>query len=167
MEENMTRRFNQSQKGITFIEILIYTALLTITLSLITNFLFQVANFKVNNQIESGLFQNSSLCFNKMSADIRKALAVISPSTSSFSPSLILTTEEGQITYEVSGEAVKRNGVALTDKEVTIELSGPNYGFRKIGNSIQIKMGLTAKTQPFGQPLKKRDYQTTIFLSNF
>jgi len=153
------------KKGLTIIEILIYATLLSIILGFITNFLYQVNNFRINNQIDSDLFQNNLLIMNKLSQDIKKAQEVTTPADENFTSTLVLETEEGQITYLIDEGVLKRNGLGLTDNKVTADLGPPNNGFRKINNTIQVKISLEAQLKPFSLPNKKNNYQTTIFLS--
>ena len=154
----------KSSTGFTIIEILIYCTLLAIVLSLITNFLYQVNDFRVNTQIDSDLFQNNLLIMNKLRQDIKKTQEVTTPSSDNFVNTLVLQTEEGQIIYIVEGGILKRNSIELTDEKVEVDFEPPNRGFRKIGSTIQVKIGLEAKLKPFGRQYKKVDYQTTIFL---
>jgi hypothetical protein len=161
-----TKILKKNKSGTTLIEILIYVALLTTILGLITNFLYQVANFRVNNQVDSSLFQNSSFAINKICQDIRLAEEVISPVDSNFSNSLILTTASGQVSYQVNDGILTRNGVDLTDNQVEVNLTPGDRGFRKIGNSVQLVINIKPKIKPFGQTQPEKTYQTTVFLKN-
>ncbi len=152
------------KRGTTLIEILFYAGLLTIVLGLITNFLYSALNFKVRNQIQSALFQNIQEVVTKISQDIRRTESVTTPVNESFTNSLILQTQEGQITFVLDEGVLKRNNLALTDQQVEVIIDPPNRGFRRIGDSIQMKIRLKAKLKPFGQPYKEYDYQTTIKL---
>lgn len=156
----------KQKSGLTLIEILIYTTLLTIVLGLITNFLYQVINFKVLNQMDSDLFQNSSLIMGKIGQDVRKTQEITNPSDDNFVNTLVLQTEAGQITYLVDEGVLKRNNVGLTDERVRVDIEPPNRGFRKIDNSVQVRVGLEAKLKPFGKSTKKNDYQTTVFIGD-
>jgi len=153
------------KKGFTLIEILIYTFLLSIAFILVTNFLYQVNNFRVNSQINSDLFQNSSLIINKLNNDIKKAYDITIPDSDNFINTCIIETEEGQITYLVEDGILKRNNIELTDGKVTMFLEPPDRGFRKLSSTIQVKFELEAKLKPFGLPNKKNGYQTTVALS--
>lgn len=150
--------------GITFIEILIYMAMLTTILVLVTDLFYQVANFKQNQQIENSLLQNSSLIFNKISLDIKQASTISQPSGQDFNSQLILTLNGNQVVYEVSDGVLKRDNIDLTDDQVIINLNPPTFGFRQINNSVQIKMNIKSKAKPFGLSQKEQIYQTTISL---
>ncbi|PIS09013.1 hypothetical protein COT75_04090 [Candidatus Beckwithbacteria bacterium CG10_big_fil_rev_8_21_14_0_10_34_10] len=150
------------KKGITLIELLIYVALLTIILGIITNFLYQVATFKVNNQVSSDLLQNSVLMINKMTRDIKEADEIIKPFDDNFSNELQVEIDEETITYTIEDEILKRNGTGLTDEKVRVFLD-TNQGFRRIGNSIQIVFSLESELKPFGQNKKVKQYQTSAF----
>lgn len=152
------------KQGISMIEILLYAVLLTVVLGVVTNFFYQIANFKINHQISSDLFQNSQLIINKLSQDLAAYPNVISPLSEGFEDSLVAGTGSGQITYKVNNGSLQRNDNDLNDDKVIINLAPPNYGFRKIGNSIQVKFQLTTKLKPFGQGVKSQNYQTAIFL---
>lgn len=157
---------NKLKLGTTFIEILIYMALLTTILALVTNLYYQVANFKQNQQIESSLLHNSSLVFNRLSLDIKQSSTIIEPIDQNFDGRLVVTIGDNQVTYEVIDGVLKRNNVELTDNMVVVNLSPPSFGFRQISNSIQIILNIQAKAKPFGLPPKAQVYQTTISLRN-
>lgn len=157
---------NKKNKGVTLIELLVYAALLTVVLGLATNLLYQVINFKANQQIESSLQQNTLLAFNKMAADIKNSTNIVLPIDQNYNSSLSLETPAGQIVYQVQNGILTRNGIGLTDNNLTCETSLPNYGFRKLGKSIQVRLKVTANFKPFGQEQKVRDYQTTVALRN-
>ena len=152
------------KQGISFIEILIYMALLTTILALVTNLFYQVANFKQNQQIESSLLQNSSLVFNRLSLDLKEATVISQPVDQNFDSRLVITIGGNQVTYEVINGVLKRNNIDLTDNQVIINLTSPSYGFRKINNSIQVKMNIKSTGKPFGLSQKEQLYQTTISL---
>lgn len=158
--------FNK-KKGISLIEVLIYVTVLTVVLALVTNFLYQVTNLKVNSLIVSSLYQNSSMIMNKISQDIKAAQAVLGPLDENLVNNLVLQTETGQIDYQVNNGVLKRNNIDLTDNKVEVSLEPPEFGFRKIGNSVQMILRIKAKLKPFGQPIEKEEiYQTTVSLRN-
>lgn len=148
----------------TLVEIILYTTLLSITLTVVTNFLYQLSNFKINHQINSDLLQNSTLVFNKITQDIKKADSVTIPEDENFRDTLVLETESGQIIYSVNNNILRRNDVAVTDSRVAVQLIPPQGGFRKLGNSVQVKMSLESILKPFGQQKKINTYQTTVAL---
>jgi len=154
----------QKRTGFTLVEIVIYAGLLSVVLLLTTNFLYQVINFKLNHQVATSLFQNSFFALNKISQDVRRANSLISPVDADFTDSLVLETEAGQIDYQIETGTLMRNDQALTDEKVIVILSPPETGFRKIGQSVQVKMKFRTNLKPFGQPAKEVDYQTTISL---
>ena len=95
-----------NQNGITIIEILIYVGLLTTVLALITNFFYQVAVFRINQQISGSLMQNSSLVFSKLNQDIMEASAIIIPNSSNFTNNLSLQTLSGIINYQINNKVL-------------------------------------------------------------
>jgi len=155
----------QSNKGITLIEILIYTTLLTIVLGLITNFFYQMANYKVNQQVDSVLFNNSSLMIDKITTDVKKAQSIEIPTDSSYSNTLELTLDEGGVVYSVVDGVLERNSVPITDGRAIVDVEESERGFRKIDNSIQIRISLKTMQKRFGMPEKEKVYQTTIFFN--
>jgi len=156
----------KTNSGFTLMEMMIYTFLLSIVLAMIANFLYQAANFRVNQRIENTLFRNSQLVINKISQDIKKAEAVTNPVDENFTNTLSLQINGEEISYQVQNGIIKRNGTDLTDNQVELKLSAGDRGFRKIDSSIQIKFGLEAKHKPFGQSKKEKIYQTTVALSS-
>lgn len=163
--KNLKKRIS-FKKGLSLVEVIFYAAFLTIILSLTTSFLHQVANFRISNQITSSLFQNSQLAIRKITQDIRLAESVTIPTDDNFINSLIMEAEGGTVTYQINGEVLTRNGVELTDDKVEVFLDPPNRGFRRIGDSIQIKIKFKAVLKPFGQNHKEQEYQTTVFIGD-
>lgn len=162
-----TRNQNQKwEKGMTFIEILFYAGFLTIILGLLTNFLYQAMNYKVNNQITTTLFQNSQTVVTQLNQTLAEATNVTMPTDSSFTNQLIFNTDAGQVIFDLSNGALRQNSTSITDDQVEVIFNPPNSGFRKIGATIQAKFSLKAKLKPFGLPPKQQDYQITIFLDN-
>lgn len=153
----------KSKLGITLIEILIYVGLLTTVLALVTNFLYQVANFRMLNQIQSSVFQNSQLVFNKIDQDLRQADEIITPNTDIFTDSLVINSLEGQVSFELDNGVLKKNSQALTDEFVEVFFD-ENMGFRKIGNTVQLIMGVRSKMKPFGQPKQESIYKSAFFI---
>jgi hypothetical protein len=152
------------KSGISLIEILVYVSVLMTLLALVTNFLYQVANFKVNNQIQTAVFQNSNIAINKITQDLKQATEVNVPADSSFTDILSLQTNEGLVEYTVGHGFLLRNGQEITDNLVFINLGVGNRGFRRLGNSVQIIMGVVSVQKPFGQQQKETIYQTSVSL---
>ena len=155
---------NKFNSGLTLIEIMIYVVLLTTIVGMITTFFFQVTNFKAISQLESNLIQNSQLVLKKLTADVKKSQTVAFPINENYVNSLVLQTEAGQVSYQVNGGFLQRNGQSLTDDRVVVSLDPPSLGFRRIGNSIQLRMMLTSKQRAFGQENKVKIYQTAVSL---
>ncbi len=153
-------RFNRLKRkqGATLVEMIIYASLLTIILGLTANFFYQTANFRVNNRIEAGLFQNSFIGMNKMSGDIRKAETVVTPIDENFTETLVIQAGGEEISYGVNGGVLERNGMKITGDEVEVI----EIGFRRIGETVQIRLKLEAKQRPFGQEKKEKEYQTAV-----
>ncbi len=154
----------KSKSGISIIEILIYVFLLTIILGIVTNLFYQVANFRVNHQISSSLLQNSSLVMTKISHDIQEASSAAIPTSDTLTNNLVLGSQDGQISYQVVAGVLRRNGVDVTDSQVEVNVEPPKYGFRKVGNSVQVIISLKTTMKPFGQLPKEQVYQTTVNL---
>ena len=152
------------KSGITLIEILIYSVVLTVVVALVTNFLYQVAHLKVLSQISSGLYENSQFILTKITQDIRNSQAVITPADHNLNSRLILQTDSGPVTYEVINGVLKRNNQAISDNQVEVSFVGANNGFKKIGASIWLKFSLVPKQKPFGKPKEVKIYQTAISL---
>lgn len=160
----IVKNIKKSKLGITLIEILIYVGLLTTVLALVTNFLYQVANFRMLNQIQSSMLQNSQVVLNKIDQDVRKATEIITPSDNNFSNSLVLNTQAGQITYELENGILLKNNQALTDNYV-VTFFNEGMGFRRIGHTIHLTIGIRSVVKPFGQPKKENIYKSAFFIN--
>lgn len=153
---------NKNIIGTTLIEILIYVGLLTTVLAVVTNFLYQVANFRLIHQQDSLLFQNSQIIMDKLEKDIEDANQIITPSDDNFNSSLVLENDAGQITYAINDGYLTKNSIKLTDNQVEVYLKDL-MGFRKIGQTIQIRLGIRSKIRAFGQSRKENIYQTAFY----
>jgi len=155
--------FKLDRKGLSLIEILVYVTLLSVVLGLTTNFLYQTANFKVNQQLKKHLFENSQLIIDKIRQDLKDVQTVNTPSDENFVSELNLETSAGSVVYNQDNTSLKRNGTELTDDRVEFDIGSVDTGFRRIGNSIQLKFLLKTKQKPFGREQKEETYTTTIY----
>jgi hypothetical protein len=153
----------KNKKGLTLVEMIIYCGLLTIILGLTANLFTQIASYRVNQGVDNALFANSSLIFDKISDDVKKAQSIETPADINYSDTLSMTLDEGTVNYIVEDGVLKRNNVDLSGNRVIVNVSGSERGFRKIDDTLQIKISIKSEQKRFGQPEKEKIYQTTIF----
>jgi len=153
----------QLKSGITLVEMIIYVGILTVVLGLTANIYYHIASYRVNQRVENALFSNSSFAMEKIKKDIKKAQSLELPIDSNYTNSLQLTKDGELVSWTVENGVLKRNSELITDNKVIVDMEEENRGFRKIGNSIQMRISLKTKQKRFGMPEKEKVYQTTVF----
>lgn len=143
---------------------LLYAGLLSIILYVVTDVLFQISGFELNTQAENDLLQNSNLVFQKITADIRQASSIITPQDEALVDQLIIQTPKGIIVYQVSNGILFKNGEKVTSKEVTVNFSPPNYGFKKLSQSVWLSFQIESVIKPLTGFKKSERLQTAVSL---
>ena len=105
-------------------------------------------SFWQNSQAKKNILKNSVFIENSLYRDLRGSYTVLSPDSTAFGGDLILlSTASGQISYETENGVLKRNGEALSDREISLVSSG-QYGFRLVGKSVDWRLLINSLLQP-------------------
>lgn len=153
------------QKGVTLIEMLLVTGMLSIFLLVLSTIFTATIDTQSQSQGYSATVANGRFIMARLNYDIARASLVSTPaSLGGTSPSLVMTVGGSSYTYALSG-----NNLQLTDTSGTSNLNDYNatvsaVSFQRLGNSggketIRYSFTLTATAQQGSGP------QTQTFTS--
>ena len=103
------------KRGMTLIELLLYTALLSIILTILYQ-LFIISSFqRINEVVEDELYINARIIMRELNQSVKNATAITVPAMGASGSTLSLSG--GQIVYSVNAQGVfiKTEGAATTD----------------------------------------------------
>jgi len=129
---------NNRTEGFILIELVIYIAIVSAVLVLITNFSWNILYGNIKTQTIRETQQNARFAMEKISRTIRAG-------------------QDPAAVFTLSGGILLENGVALTSDRVRIT----NLSFASITNGYRI-----ALTTEYYNPQGRQEYQSTINLQN-
>lgn len=150
--------------GFTLIEVLIYFAIFAVIMLAVSQVFFKLSSSNLKNRSANLFVSDGYMIISKISYDLSQSVTLISPVDENFVSSLEFDLNGDTVTYQVSADRLERNGVALTNKNVKVDFSSPGYGFRKIGNTIQLKFKIESTDKPITGEKQKEELQTAINL---
>ncbi|MFC1727004.1 type II secretion system protein J [Patescibacteria group bacterium] len=161
-----TNRKN-GQTGFTLIEVLIYGAIFSLFLLLITQLFITIKTSAANSMAMTNLQQNFIRIFSDMNQSIRKAEGVVSPTSGNSAADLSLNG--GTLLYQVNdGVLEKVDGgttFSLSDNGVSITaLSFENVGEATQTASVKIQMTVDSNYLFEGGRTISENFKTTISL---
>jgi Flp pilus assembly pilin Flp len=155
------------KKGTTLIEVLLYAAMLTVAMVVLSNLLYMLLTFWQTSQSQKSLIRNSRFINQKISVDLSDCFQVTHPVGAQLEDILSFqSAASGQVTYQITDNQLTRNGDALSDNEVIISLDGPELGFRLVSRTIDYRYKIISRQVPLSGQTAERIVKGTIFLSN-
>lgn len=157
------------RQGFTIVELLLYTGILTIFLSVLTGIFTAILDIQLESESASALTTDSRFIFSRLAYDLGRASAIVTPSVLGQQTSnLDLQIGSTQLTYAVIG-----GNLIVSDATTSGALNGfgttvSNISFRRYGNengkhSVRILFSLVGRIErPFGT--ESRDFEATIGL---
>jgi lipopolysaccharide export LptBFGC system permease protein LptF len=161
------KKKKKTSAGVSLIELIFYASLLGIILTVLYLYFIQTSNQKINQIVETAIYDNASRVLFDLQQTIKQASAVDLPPKGQVANSLSLNS--GEIIYAVDEQKTlekTQNGETnqLTDKEVLIEdLTFGNLGPDTNYPTIQINFALKNAHELVGKE-KKMKFQTAITL---
>lgn len=159
---------NQSKRGLTIVELIIYMGILSILLVTLTDIFSSIVNVRIESEASSAVEQDGDFILSRFMYDISRAQSITSPSLGSTANTLQIVVGGVTYTYSLSSsnlQIVNNNG---TDVLNSLNSSVSNLTFTQLGksggkNSIQINYTVNSKAiQHTGVATKS--YQTAIGL---
>lgn len=125
--------FAKTKKGLTLIEILIYSAMLCAFISLISVFVWDISSLSIKSDSQAEVTDNAVIATNEIGRSIRNAKAVVSPAPGNSAQSLVLSMPNGgQITFDLDqGRLRMQNSTSERinlDIVLVIDVSGSMIG---------------------------------------
>lgn len=137
---------HKNQKGVTFIEMLIYMGLLAILLVILTEMFVSILDLRLDAQTTSGVDHDGKFIMTRLAYDINRAESITTPTVSGESSNTLEIIIGGVTnTYSVSGSILElSNGLGtsgLNGSTTTIS----DLSFLRLGNSIKYSFTVTSE----------------------
>lgn len=156
----------KKQKGFTLVEIILYMALLSIFLIVLTDIFVSILDVRRESEATSAVEQDGRYILNRFMYDIPRASSVTTPASLGGSGSTLAIVIGGtNYTYSLSGGNLQLNDGTINNLNSS-GTSLSDISFQRIGNSggkdtIKIQFTLTSvTTRPKGSEV--RTFQTTV-----
>jgi Tfp pilus assembly protein PilW len=153
------------QKGFTIVELVLYGALVTILLSIVSQLFVSTLDVQESSESYSAVQQDGRYILSRISYDVKRATAITAPSTlGSPASSLTLTINAVPYTCSLTAGNLLCGGVQLNSYGSTVSaLSFTRYGNVGGKNSIQMSFTLTSVVRRNSGP-ESRSFSTTVGL---
>ncbi|MEO6508637.1 MAG: prepilin-type N-terminal cleavage/methylation domain-containing protein [Patescibacteria group bacterium] len=165
MKTNKKTRF-----GFSLIELIIYFALLSSVMLILTQILTSIIQARLVSEASSSIEQNAEYIMNRFEYDISRANTIIIPASYGVSTSSLQLTINGvTYSYSLNGGVLQISNNLGTDNLSDVLATVSNLQFTKIGvtigtakyDSIRVNFRLTSVATPSsGKEVK--DYQITV-----
>lgn len=154
----------KNQRGFSLLELLIYIAILSGFLLVITNLFFTVSTSSVREEVSTEVRQNLRFAGDQMTSEVRKASAIDFISANGDTLRLVVG---GALTeFKVEGGILKKTRGASTENittdNVTVSVTDPV--FTQIGNTIQINLKIDYNDNGRGDYKFSESVKTTASL---
>lgn len=167
-------QFPNSQRGFTLVELILYMALLSVFLVVLTDIFVAVLNIKVESEATSAVDQDGRFILSRLNYDIKRmAISDTVSLPASFGPpasqSLSFTIGGVNYTYDTSGGNLRLTvGVSPSENLNSSETTVSGFGVQKLGNAgpgkketLKIDFTVTSvTTRKVGNEV--RSFQTTV-----
>jgi Tfp pilus assembly protein PilW len=166
--KNFILKIENSQVGMTLIELLIYMGLLSIFLVVLTSVFTSIVNVQLESKSVSSVEEDGRYILNRLTYDIRRASSITTPASIGGSGSTLALVINGS-TYTLSqnGNNLQLVSSAGTDNLNSVDTKISNLSFQRIGNvsgknTIVINFTITSAIQKMGNGPETKAVQTTI-----
>lgn len=164
------RKTRQRQSGFTLVEVILYIALTTSFMGILTKVFLDTLDVKKDTQSTSAVEQDARFLISRMMYDVVRADSVLAPSLlGEVSDTLVFVSSGTTYTYLVNGQGV----LGINESGVFGELTGPdtiitNISFTRLGNaggihSFQVVFDIESTIQETSG-VEQRSFQTTLGL---
>jgi len=138
-EQCLGRPDPQSERGFTLVEVLLYLAISSIILGIISFFVFMMLETRVKNQTILEVEQQGLFVMQTISRTIRNAESINSPSVGASADSLSLSVFDAldnPTIFDVAGGSIRVKEGAFANFNGTVDEVNPNKGKLKVMVSI-------------------------------
>lgn len=155
------------QNGFTIVEMMLYMALMTILLVILTEIFTSIISVRLNADANSAVDQDTRFILARLNYDIQRSSAVSTPaSLGQTSGSLALTISGSTYTYSLSNGVLSLTTPSGASQLTSSETSISQLSFQKIGNTggketVQVLMTIKSKAITPAQA-QQRSIQTTL-----
>lgn len=147
------RKLVNDQKGITIVELLVYMALFSVLLVILTDIFASALNAGLNAEAYTNVETDGRFLLAKLSSDIKRADTITLPENPGEANStLTLVIDDNTQTYSLNGENLEQVTVDGTFQLNSSETTIANVSFQRLGvlgagNSIKVEFTVISKAQ--------------------
>lgn len=162
------KKIIMSQKGFTLVELMLYMALMSIFLVVLTELFLSTLETKKESDAISSVEQDGRFILARLSFDLNRASQVTTPSSvGSTTQNLTVVINGNPYTYELTGNNLTLTGVSTTDNLNNSGSAISNLSFQRIGQggkpTIKFSFTATSKIQRVSGP-ETKEFTTTVGL---
>lgn len=162
----MKKGLPAERKGFSIVEMMLYMGLMAILLSFLTQTFLSVLNLQSETQSRSSVEADGRYLLTRLSYDIHRGSAIVSPALGQSASTAILTIDDANYTYSPdSGNLILTTG-GSTHQLNSYATKISNLSFTRLGNpggnnTLQIKFTLTGVVNWESGP-RIQNFETTI-----
>ena len=159
------------RRGFSLIELMLYAAILSVVLVVITNTFLSIVDLQLESQSTSGLAQDGQYVFLRLNNDLRQASAITAPTLGGSSSSLTVVVDGMNYLYQLDGNSNLSLTVGASPPVIlnSYQTSLSDLTFTHLGNGtgeedlVRINYTIISRTvRKSGR--ESRSYQTTVGL---
>lgn len=141
-------KLSKNQKGVTLVEVIIYMAIFSGLLLILTDLFVSTTNLNLDARGESAVSLEGRAILNRISYDINRSTSIDTPASPGDLGSTLEVTIGGEtITYSLNNQVLEVTDTSGTYSLTGSEVNATNLQFTKLGNplgaqSIRINMTL-------------------------
>lgn len=160
---------NRYRAGFTIVELLIYMAIMSILLVVLSNIFTSIIDVRLESESVSAVEQDGMYILSRFTYDIPRAQSITTPASLGASTnSLSIVVDGTAYTYAVNNNNLELTTSSGTDVLNSINTTISGLSFLRLGNSggnntIRITYTVTSVTLQNGNPETKQ-FQTTVGL---
>lgn len=159
---------NLIRNGFTIIELLMFMALITILLSLLTSIFLTAIDVQLSSQATSAVEQQGRFLLSRFSYDVHRATSISAPALGETASQLTLVVGGATYTYAVVGGELQLATPTSTEALNDIDTSVSDFQVTRSGNptgkhTLQISFTVTG-TGTSTQPAEVRNYRVGVGL---
>ena len=155
------------KNGFTVIEMIVYMALLSVFIAVLSNIFTSSIDVQLDTEATSSVIHDGRFLLTRLSYDIRRAQSIMIPTNiGDTTTSLQLSIDSDTYTYNLTNGNLELTNASGTDRLNSIGTTVSNLTFQRIGNTngkntIRYGFTITSQTETAGGS-EVRNFQTTV-----
>lgn len=137
------------QRGSTLVELLVYMAILTTIMLVVTDFLLQTIEARLEIQAKSSIEQDQRFILSRLTYDIKRADSITAPASGT-TDNLVLVIGGETYTFQLSTVNFQLTNNSGTHNLNSTDIEVSNLNFQRLENTVKIEMTLVPEKGRLG-----------------